>query len=231
VVRPWVDTAFMSTVSRHIRLLIADDDTLFREALRLLLQTDPHFDVVGYAIDGAETVALAHRLNPDVLLIDLKMPRMSGLDAMREISAASLPVRMLVLTGWMARQDVLTALLHGARGIVKKDASPELLFKSIHAVMDGQYWIDREAVSDLVAALRHSAPPPSADAPPRRFNLTPRELQIVAAIVKGCSNKDIASDLGITEVTVKHHLTSIFDKVGVPTRLELALFAINHGLV
>ncbi len=198
----------------------------------MLLETEPEFKVVGYAGDGIEAATLACRLEPDVLLLDLAMPRLPGMEALRAIAAGATPVRTIVLTASMTRTDVLTALQLGARGIVMKDASPELLFKSIHAVMNGQYWIDREAVSDLVAALRDAraaAPPPVV--PARPFNLTRRELEIVKAIVNGDTNKEIASRFGVSEDTVKHHLTSIFDKVGVSTRLELAMFALHHGIV
>jgi two-component system, NarL family, nitrate/nitrite response regulator NarL len=214
-----------------IRLLIADDERLFREALRLLLETEPGFQVIGYASNGAEAVALAQRLKPDVLLLDIAMPGVRGLDALQSLTAGSIPVRTILVTGSITRTDVLVALRHGARGIVMKDAAPDLLFKSIHAVMDGQYWIEREAVSDLVAALRESRPAAEPQRPVRRFNLTPRELEIIRAVVEGQANKEIASRLGVAEPTVKHHLTSIFDKVGVSNRLELALFALHHNVV
>jgi len=215
----------------RIRLVIADDEALFREALRLLLETRPDFQVVGHASDGVEAVALTRKLKPDVLLLDLAMPRLPGLEALRSISEGSLPVRTILVTGSMTRGDVLTALLHGAHGIVMKGAPPEVLFESIRAVMKGQYWIQPEAVSSLVNAVRESrgeTPRPSRS---RRFNLTAREIEVVNAIVDGHSNKDIARMLGVTEPTVKHHLTSIFDKVGVSTRLELALFATHHSIL
>jgi two-component system, NarL family, nitrate/nitrite response regulator NarL len=221
----------MRSARRRIRLLIADDEAQFREALRLLLETRPDFKVVGFASDGVEAVALTRRLKPDVLLLDLAMPRLPGLEALRSISEGSLPVRTILVTGALTRGDVLTALLHGAHGIVMKDAPPELLFESIHAVMKGQYFIQPDAVSSLVTSLREARGDPPPALPSRRFNLTPRELEVVKAIVDGHSNKDIARMLGVTEPTVKHHLTSIFDKVGVSTRLELALFAMHHFIV
>jgi two-component system, NarL family, nitrate/nitrite response regulator NarL len=221
----------MRTRRNRIRLLIADDERLFREALRLLLETDPGFQVIGYASDGSEAVALARRLKPDVLLLDVAMPGVRGLDALQLLAASTTSVRTILVTGSITRTDVLTALRHGARGIVMKGADPDLLFKSIHAVMKGQYWIEHAAVSDLVAALRQSypvaEPPPSA----RRFNLTPREIDIIRAVVDGQANKEIADRLGVAQPTVKHHLTSIFDKVGVSNRLELALFALHHQLL
>ncbi len=220
----------MRRVHGRIRVLIADDETLFREALRLLLETERDFRVVGYASDGMEAVALARKLKPDVLLLDLAMPRLPGLEALRSISSGSIPVRTILLTAAMTRTDVMTALQHGAHGIVMKDVPPDVLFKSIHAVMKGEYWIQREAVADLVAAVRESRPVDS-QASARRFNLTRRELEIIQTVVDGSPNKEIASRLGVTEATVKHHLTSIFDKVGVSNRLELALFAMHHSLI
>lgn len=215
---------------RRIRVLIADDEVLFREALGLLLETERDFQIVGYASDGAEAVALTRKLKPDVLLLDLAMPRLPGLEALRSIASGSLPVRTILVTAAATRTDILTALRHGARGIVLKDVPPDVLFASIRAVMGGQYWIHGEAMSDLVAAVRESGPVASRSAA-RRFELTPRELEIVHGIVGGYANKEIAARLGVTEATIKHHLTSIFDKVGVSNRLELAMFAIHHGLV
>jgi len=220
----------MRRAQRPIRLVIADDEALFREALHLLLESKPDFKVVGLASDGVEAVALTRSLKPDVLLLDLAMPRLAGLEALRSIAEGSLPVRTILVTGTMTRGDALTALLRGAHGIVMKDAPPEVLFEGIRAVMKGQYFIQPETVSSLVSAIRESRREPS-DAASRRFNLTPRELDVVKAVVEGHSNKDIARRLGVTEPTIKHHLTSIYDKVGVSTRLELALFAMHHDVV
>jgi len=122
------------------------------------------------------------------------------------------------------------ALQIGARGVVSKETATELLFKSIRTVVAGQYWVGRQEVSDLVAALRGLLPA-GADERSRSFGLTKRELEIVAAIVEGCTNRDIAQKFTLSEDTVKHHLTHIFDKLGVSNRLELAMFAVNHRLL
>lgn len=221
----------MRRAQRPIRLVIADDEALFREALHLLLESKPDFKVVGHASDGVEAVALTRALKPDVLLLDLAMPRLAGLEALRSITEGSLPVRTILVTGTMTRGDALTALLRGAHGIVMKDAPPQVLFDAIRAVMKGQYFIQPETVSSLITAIRESRSEPASATTPRRFNLTPRELDVVKAVVEGHSNKDIARRLGVTEPTIKHHLTSIYDKVGVSTRLELALFAMHHDVV
>jgi len=222
----------MRRAHRRIRLLIADDQALFREALRLLLETEPGFQVVGEASDGLEAVALTRRLEPDVLLLDLAMPRLPGLEALKSIAEGALPVRTILVTGAVTRRDVLTALSRGAHGILTKDAPPAVLFESIRAVMNGQYWIQPEAMASLVNAVREAqADTAPAAAAPQQYHLTARELEVVRAVTDGLANKDIATLLGVTEATIKHHLTSIFDKVGVSNRLELALFATHHDLV
>jgi two-component system nitrate/nitrite response regulator NarL len=212
-----------------IRILIADDHPIFRDGLRRLLESEPDFKVVGEASDGAEAVALTKEHNPDVLLLDLAMPRSPGMEALRELATAKSPVRIVLLTAAVERTQMLEALQLGARGIVLKESATEVLFRCIHAVMNGKHWVGRDVVDDLQQLLLKDL----ASLPPARnnFGLTPRELDIIAAIVQGQSNKEIAGSFGIREDTVKHHLTSIFSKVGVGTRLELALFALERNLV
>ncbi len=213
-----------------IRVVIADDHPVVRVGLRNMLMADPVIQVVGEARDGVEALEMARTLCPDVLLLDLAMPNVAGMDALREITASSLHTRTVVLTGLIDKRQVLEALQLGARGVVLKDAIVEHLTACIRAVMQGQYWLDGHPVQNLVQVLRdlaaQTAPPPR-----RTFGLTARELEVVNLITEGCTNKDIAKTFGISEETVKRHLTNIFNKLGVGNRLELALFALNHNLM
>ncbi len=212
-----------------IDILIADDHPIFRDGLRRLLEAEPGMRVIGEASDGAETVLKARQLKPDILLLDLAMPRMPGLEVLREMARGASAVRIVILTAAIEKRQIVEALHLGARGVVLKESATQLLMKSIHAVMNGQYWVGHEAVSDLVEYLRERIS--TGEPQPRKFGVTKRELQIISTVVSGCSNKEIAEKFSLSEDTVKHHLTSIFNKLGVSSRLELALFAINHQLV
>src|SRR5262249_33357107 len=170
-------------------------------------------------------------LHPDILVLDLMMPELTGIETLRELSNKPTPVRTLLLTASIEQEQIAQALQLGARGIVLKDSPTKILFESIRTVMAGQFWIGRNKVNDLLSALRAHAPPPAAEKSKKQFGLTGRELDVVGSIVSGFTNREIAKKFSISEQTVKHHLRNIFDKVGVSNRLELALFAINHGLV
>ena len=189
-----------------VRIVIADDHTIFRDGLRRLLEAEPELEVVGEAADGAEAVTQTRRLTPDILLLDLAMPRVPGMDALRELSSAdeALKTKIIVLTAAVERLQIVQALQMGARGVVMKEAATQLLMKAIRTVMSGQYWIGREAVGDIVDFMRTNA---SGEKPPRNFGLTKREMEILAAIVAGLSNKEIARRFALSEDTVKHHLT------------------------
>jgi two-component system nitrate/nitrite response regulator NarL len=214
---------------KPVRIVIADDHTIFRDGLRRLLEAEPGMEVVGEAADGAEAVSQTRALTPDVLLLDLAMPRVPGMDAMRELSGngTGQHTKIIVLTAAVERIQIVQALQLGARGVVMKEAATQLLMKAIRTVMLGEYWIGREAVGDIVEFMRTNA---SGEKPSRNYGLTKREMDILTTIVAGLSNKEIARKFSLSEDTVKHHLTNIFDKVGVASRLELALFAINNRL-
>jgi two-component system nitrate/nitrite response regulator NarL len=214
------------------RIVIADDHPIFRDGLRRLLETEPDLKVIGEACDGAEAVKLARQLKPDILLLDLAMPRHPGLEALREMTSASNSnaVRVILLTAAAEKNQIVEALQLGARGVVLKDSATQLLLKAIHTVMAGEYWVGRESVSNLVQYLTTLVQSSGEEARKKKFGLTPRELEIVSAVVAGYSNKETAEYFKISEDTVKHHLSNIFDKLGVSTRLELALFAVNQSL-
>lgn len=220
----------MDSATRPTRILIVDDHPIFRDGLRRLLESEPGFEVVGEAEDGAGAIAQAEKLRPDILLLDVAMPRVTGLGALQGLSKLDTSTKTILLTAAIESSDIVTALQLGARGIVLKDTATELLFKCIRCVMEGQFWVGREGVADLVGALR-SLMSPKAEKERKTFGLTRRELDIVGAIVAGYSNKDIAKKLSISEDTVKHHLTNVFDKTGVSSRLELALFAVHHKVI
>ena len=213
-----------------IRILIADDHPIFRDGLKRLLESERGFKVVGEACDGVEAVNLARQLKPEILLLDLAMPRRPGLEALRELSSDPASVRVILLTAAAEKDQIVEALQLGARGVVLKDSATQILLKSIRAVMNGEYWVGRESVSNLVQYLRGLVGTSGDTARKKRYGLTPRELEIVSAVVAGYANKEIAEHFKISEDTVKHHLSNIFDKVGVSTRLELALFAVNQAL-
>ena len=213
-----------------VRVLIADDQPIFRHGLRKLLETDPGLRVVGEAVDGGDVVRLARALLPDVLLLDFTMRGTGGLDAVRELSTLFPPVHTLLLTAAAGKDEVIEALQIGAHGVILKLSATDLLLKSIHTLMAGHYWIGRESVADLVETLRQATAAVERHGRPRKVGLTDRELEVISKVVAGYANKEIAQEFSISEKTVKHHLTNIFDKLGVSSRLELALFAIHHGL-
>jgi DNA-binding NarL/FixJ family response regulator len=212
-----------------VRVVIADDHPTFRDGLTRLLETDRDLHVVGSAGDGDEATRLVHELDPDLLLLDVAMPRKPGLVALREMREREVRSRVILVTAALDRDELISGLQLGAQGIVLKESASEVLFKSIHAVVAGHYWVGRHRVADLTTALQQllaSHPQPSR----KHFGLTPRELEIISVILGGYSNGDIATKFSISEKTVKHHLTNIFDKLGVSNRLELALFAVHHKI-
>jgi DNA-binding NarL/FixJ family response regulator len=214
-----------------VRILIADDHPIFRDGLRRLLEAETDLSVVGQAVDAAEAIQLAQTVQADILLLDVAMPKVSGLEALQTLVEMPNPPAVILLTAAIDRADIVRALQVGARGVVLKESATAMLLKAIRVVMEGGYWVGRESVSDLMLALRNLGPIPERPEGIPSYSLTPREIQIVGLILGAAGNKKIADTLNISEKTVKHHLTNIFEKLGVSNRLELALFAAQHNLL
>jgi two-component system, NarL family, nitrate/nitrite response regulator NarL len=210
-----------------LRLVIADHQTIFREGLKRLLATEPGITVVADTGDANDAVRLVREHAPDVLLFELSMT--GSVDALKRL--ANSPVKTIALTAQSDRKILMEALQSGVRGIVLKESPTELLFKSIRKVAENQYWIGRDDVAMVIEAMRSQTQQMEAAKRVDRFRLTRREMDIVEAVSAGESNKGIAQRLKLSEDTVKHHISNVFDKLGVFSRLELALFAINHQLV
>ena len=214
-----------------IQILIADDHPIFRDGLRRLLESEPNLKVVGEAADGRQAIDMVNTTKPDILLLDVAMPNLPGLEALRELSEAQAQVKVIILTASIERRQMLIALQLGARGIVLKESATQVLMKGIETVQAGGYWVGKASVPDLKELVLQDMPTVEQEPSGDKWGLTKREMQMVAAIVEGCSNRDMAQKFGVREDTVKHHLTSIFSKLGVSTRLELALFALEHKMV
>jgi two-component system nitrate/nitrite response regulator NarL len=214
--------------TQRVRVLIADDDPIVRNVVRSHLASQPNFEVVGEAADGRQAVKMASELTPDLLILDLLMPNLPGLETLRELTASD--VRTVLLCSTLTKRQILEALQLGARGILLKQQVSELI-PAIRAVIEGQYWVGGKSVSNVLQIVSGLATEVSAAPSKSNFGLTERELEVVNLVTQGLTNREIATNLRISEETVKRHLTNIFDKVGMSSRLELALFALDHRLV
>jgi DNA-binding NarL/FixJ family response regulator len=211
-------------MSEHhqVRIAVIDDHPIFRDGLRRLLESEPGFAVVAEGADGLDAIRIAREVRPDVLLLDVAMPRMDGVNA---LSAPELTaIKVIVLTAGLTERQAAKVVELGARGIVLKESATRLLVDSIRGVTAGRVMI----APDVAAALAQAG---DASRGARPYRLTAREVEIVHAIADGRSNREIADALGISLQTVKHHLTSVFDKTGTSSRLELALVALRQGIV
>jgi DNA-binding NarL/FixJ family response regulator len=202
-----------------IRVLIVDDHALVRRGLEQLISSASDLDLVGAAVDGEEAVRLASELEPDVILMDLSMPLLDGVDATRRIIAERPGVHVVVLTSFDDQRRILDALGAGATGYLLKDAEPDEVLAAIRTAMDGGSPLDPRAARVLVDARREQAPARS---------LSPREEEVLRLLASGLANKQIARRLGIAERTVKAHLTSVFQQLGVTDRTQAALWAREH---
>lgn len=213
-----------------VDILIADDHPIVRIGVRKMLETVPGLNVVGEASNGAEALKKVEALHPDIMFLDVEMPLMSGIETLRELEAKQSSVKVIILSAILDKKRMLDALQLGARGIILKSAAPTEIESCVTAIMESRFWIVGKAVDNLTEVLEKLLEGISTSPRKKTFGLTPRELQITKFIAEGHTNRDIAEQANISEETVKHHLKRIFDKTGVSTRLELAIFAMNHGL-
>ena len=214
-----------------VRVLLASDQALFREGLKKLLESDRRFLVVAEAADSVSALKSIERFQPRVLLLDWEMRRATCLSLLRQLGATpyAQSVRVLIVNGPLNASDAQVALELGARGVVLKESSGIVLQQALRCLVAGQYWLGRERLGSLADALKRLDVDGRAGTQSHNpFGLTDREFEIMGAVATAHANKDIAARFSISEKTVKHHLTNIFDKVGVSSRLELALFAFHH---
>ncbi|MGI5493607.1 response regulator [Microtetraspora malaysiensis] len=215
-----------------IPVLIADDQEMVRTGFRLILNAQPDIEVVGEAADGVECVELARRLRPRVCLVDVRMPRLDGLDVTRALAGAAVPdpLRVVVVTTFDQDDYLHTALRNGACGFVLKDSSPALLIEAVRAAARGDALICPAATVRLLKELGGRRPSPPADDPARN-PLTDRELDVVRLVATGRTNQEICDELFLSLSTVKTHLANVRDKLAVRNRVEIAAWAWETGVV
>lgn len=225
---PKVSVPAASNHPTKIRIAVVDDHPIFRVGLRRLLAEQPDFEVVAEAADGGEVGSIIHRQKPEILLLDLCMPKVGGLQALEALRDVKHDTKVIILTASAKEEDYVQVMMAGARGIVLKDTSAALLFKAVRKVQQGEVWLDRKTTAAVLREFTSPDKPASnsRDEP----NLSKRELEIVGYVAQGFKNKEIASRMFISEQTVKNHLHNVFEKVGVSDRLELALYAIDRKI-
>jgi two-component system, NarL family, response regulator YdfI len=211
-----------------IRLLIADDHLIVRDGLRLIFETNADFDLVGEASDGAEAINLAAELQPDVILMDLRMPGMDGLTAIERLQADRPHIAVVILTTYNEDDLLLRGLRAGARGYLLKDTGRQALFEAVRAAARGETLLSQDIINRLLA---QSSAPPAERNQSGGMELTEREMEVLAAAARGERSKEIAYHLGITERTVKAHLASIYNKLGVDSRSAAIAVAAQKGLI
>jgi NarL family two-component system response regulator LiaR len=208
-----------------IRILVADDHELVRQGLVALLAVKPGVEVVGQAVDGAEAVELARSLQPDVILLDLVMPRKGGIEATEEIKAENPEARILIITSFAEDENVYRAVKAGALGYLLKDSSPQALMHAIHDVHEGRLTLHPNVALKLIEELNRPS-----DRPPTEDPLTEREVEVLKLVAKGLSNQEIAEKLVVSERTVGAHVSNILGKLHLANRTQATLYALRKGL-
>ena len=214
-----------------IRILLADRQELFRDSVKRLLESEPGFVVAGGAGDAAQALQLVRDLDPDVLLLDMALRNGDSLEILKTLAETRQRVRAIGLIEGNQKSVQKAALRHGARGAIPRDSATRVLFDCIRTVFRDQHWVCTDPSRPPADGSGDGASARDVASPAKRFNLTRREMDIVSAVAAGESNKSIARKLSLSEDTVKHHVSHVFDKLGVFSRLELAVFAFNNDLV
>lgn len=221
----------------QVRVLIVDDHPVFRQGIRDVIETDPSIEVVGQAADGEIAIEMAFDLMPDVILMDINLPTINGLQVTRKIKGQLNETKVVVLTGYDDAEQVFHALRAGASAYCPKDIMPESLIRTIHAVREGQYVVGEKRMSheEVVAWVEEKigrlGGTPSSEADDMFVPLSPREMEILEHVTGGLSNKEIAYKLGISHQTVKNHMTAILRKLRVDDRTQAAVYALRRGWV
>ncbi|MFC1975382.1 response regulator [Chloroflexota bacterium] len=211
---------------KQIKVLLTDDQAIVRKGIRALLATEPNISVVGEAENGAEAVSEAENLQPDVILMDLVMPEMDGIEAIRSITARQPEIRILVLTSFATDDKVFPAIKAGALGYLLKDSSPEELVQAIHQVYQGEPSLHPTIARKVLQELQD---PPEPELPPTSEPLTEREVEVLQLIVRGLGNQKIGERLAISEATVRTHVSNILNKLHLASRTQAALYALQQG--
>jgi two-component system, NarL family, nitrate/nitrite response regulator NarL len=219
--------------TNRIRVLLVDDHELVRTGLRIALERHPHLTVIGEAGDRADALALAGRERPDIILLDLDLGGASSLDFLPDLLAASKGGRAILVTGVRAPEEHYRAVQLGAMGVVRKEQGADVLVNAIEKVHAGEVWLEPAMVVRALAEISGQRSPAAEQPNPEAVKiarLTPREREVIGLIGEGLYNQQIAERLSISAATVSHHLTSIFDKLGVANRFDLVIYAYRHGL-
>ena len=214
-----------------IKVLIADDHRLFREGLRSLLHEEKSIQIVGETVNGPQTISITSDLKPDIVLLDITMPEMNGIEVIPHIREKSPKTKPLMLTASVDEDTIFRALTAGAKGYISKDASVSDLIKAIQAVHRGELWVERKLVSKFFDKGAISNDGAEDELEQRNEGLSPREQEVLRCLTKGYTNKEIAEALFISEKTVKNHFYSIFRKLNMTKRLEAILYAIRKEIV
>jgi NarL family two-component system response regulator LiaR len=213
-------------MSQAIRVLVVDDHTIVRKGICALLTEIAGIEVVGEAADGQEAVAQANNLHPDVILMDLAMPNMDGIEATRQIKTSQPGSRILVMTSFATDDKVLPAIKAGALGYLLKESAPEDLVQAIHQIHRGESSLHPTIARKVLEEITHPS-----DRPPTPDPLTKREAEVLLLVAEGLSNQDIARKLNISDATVRSHVSNIMSKLHLATRIQAALYALREGLV